>query len=85
MRFKVGKKFQIVPEALEMGFRMAAEGTIAAGAVLEVEQVPIVGECRRCKSRLESDEPVVVCESCGSSEVELLQGNEMVLESLDVA
>ena len=84
VRFKVGKKFQVVPEALEMGFRMAAEGTIAQDAALEVIQVPLAGRCRGCEARVESDEPILVCESCGSTDVEVLQGNEMVLESLEV-
>ncbi len=84
VRFKVGRKLQVVPEALEMGFRMAAEGTIAEDAALEVVQVPLVGRCRRCEARVEGDDPILVCESCGSTDVEILQGNEMLLEALDI-
>ncbi|MBI3947362.1 MAG: hydrogenase maturation nickel metallochaperone HypA [Armatimonadetes bacterium] len=84
VRFRVGRKYQVVPEALEIGFRMAAEGTIAAGATLDVEQVPLAGKCRRCGARAESDEPILVCEACGGTDVAVLQGNEMVLASLDV-
>ena len=84
VRFKVGRKYLVVPEALEMGFRMAAEGTIAEGAALEVIQVPLEGKCRRCQAKVEGADPVLVCESCGSTDVEILKGNEMKLESLDV-
>lgn len=84
VRFRVGQKYQVVPEALEIGFRMAAQGTIAEGAVLDVEQVPLVGKCRYCGAKVESNEPVLVCERCGSTDVEVLQGDEMVLASLDV-
>lgn len=84
VRFRVGSQYRIVPEALEMGFQLATQGTIAEGAELEVEQVPLGGRCRACGSDVEAEEPPLVCEACGSLDVEMLRGNEMILETLEL-
>jgi hydrogenase nickel incorporation protein HypA/HybF len=40
VRLRIGQYSNVVPEALVFGFEALAEGTVAAGAVLDFEDVP---------------------------------------------
>jgi hydrogenase nickel incorporation protein HypA/HybF len=40
VRLRIGRYSNVVPEALVFGFEALAEGTAAAGAVLDFEHVP---------------------------------------------
>lgn len=72
----------IVPEALEIAFEAVAEGTCAAGATLHLEIVPPVARCRQCGSRYEPEPDSFVCGQCNQADVEIVQGNEILLTSV---
>lgn len=81
---KVGHLRQVVPSALAFSFELVAEGTPVEGAELEMEQVPATGSCRGCgaQSRLKSFP--LQCGACGSFDLELLEGEELFVESLEL-
>jgi hydrogenase nickel incorporation protein HypA/HybF len=81
---KVGHLRQVVPSALAFGFELLAEGTPVEGAELEVEDVPATGSCRDCgvESRLESFP--LQCVACGGFDLKLLEGEELLVESLEL-
>ena len=72
----------IVPEALEIAFEAVAEGTCAAGATLHLEIVPPLARCRQCGSRYEPEPDSFVCGQCNQADVEIVQGNEILLTSV---
>lgn len=78
----VGSMRAIVPEALEMAFEVAAAGTCAAGAVLNVETVCVEARCRECGLRFEPGIDDFLCRGCNTADVEIIQGNDIVLTSL---
>ena len=80
----VGHLRQVVPSALLFSFDLVAQGTAIEGAELILEEVPAAGMCRRCgaESRLEAFP--LLCAACGSSELELSQGEELYVESLEM-
>jgi hydrogenase nickel incorporation protein HypA/HybF len=79
---KVGHLRQVVPDALAFAFTLVAEGTEAEGAALLMEEVPAAGICRMCGS--ESDLPgfPLACDACGSLDVELVRGEELLVDAL---
>ena len=81
---KVGHLRQVVPTALTFSFELVAEGTPVEGAELEMEEVPATGLCRDCgaESRLESFP--LQCGACGGFDLELLEGEELFVESLEL-
>lgn len=81
---KVGHLRQVVPSALSFSFGLVAEGTPVEGAGLEMEEVPAVGLCRKCgmESRLASFP--LQCGACGGFELEILGGEELLVESLEL-
>jgi hydrogenase nickel incorporation protein HypA/HybF len=81
---KVGHLRQVVPAALEFSFELVAEGTPVAGARLELEHVPAAGVCRSCGRETELHGFPLACGACGSLDVEVIRGDELQVESLEV-
>jgi hydrogenase nickel incorporation protein HypA/HybF len=79
---KVGHLRQVVPDALEFAFALVAEGTEAGGARLELQEVPAAGVCRVCGSESELPGFPLACAACGSLDVELVRGEELLVDAL---
>jgi hydrogenase nickel incorporation protein HypA/HybF len=81
---KVGHLRQVVPSALAFSFELVAQGTPVEGAELEMEEVPVLGRCRECgvESRLESFP--LQCGTCGGFEQQILEGEELYVDSLEL-
>ena len=59
-------------------------GTIAEGAELVIEIVPLLAECSDCHSRFAPADSQLKCPECGSEKVEIVEGREAYVESVDV-
>lgn len=79
---KAGLLRQVVPEALEMAFAAMAEGTCAAGARLEFHVAPPLAKCRACECRFEPAVDDFLCPQCRQADVEIVEGNDIVLTSV---
>jgi hydrogenase nickel incorporation protein HypA/HybF len=84
VRLKLGKLAGVVPELLQRAFDTYKEGTIAAEATLEVEEVPLKLRCRTCGVEIEKEEYVLLCPACGSTDLEILEGMDLILDKLDL-
>lgn len=73
----------IVPEALDMAFAEAAKGTVAEGAKLKLEITPAKARCRLCGEKFAPTVDSFLCPVCNQADVEILEGNEILLLSLD--
>lgn len=81
---KVGHLRQVVPSALSFSFELVAEGTPVEGAQLEMEEIPVVGKCRDCGEQSQLDSFPLQCMSCGNFDLEILCGEELLVESLEL-
>ncbi len=79
---RAGAMRGIVPEALDMAFEAAAEGTVADGAKIVLEVVPTVAKCRVCGVRFEPEINSFLCARCGEADVEIVEGNEILIISV---
>jgi hydrogenase nickel incorporation protein HypA/HybF len=84
VELKVGHLRQVVPSALEFSFGIVAEGTEVEGAELAIEVVPVAGRCRACGAEGEIPGLPLQCGTCGSFDVELHQGDELLVDCLEV-
>ena len=75
----VGHLRQVVPSALEFAFEL-----LAPGVELEIVDVPAAGSCRACGSESRLDGFPLICPACGSADLEVVAGEELRVESLDV-
>jgi hydrogenase nickel incorporation protein HypA/HybF len=83
VELKVGHLRQVVPSALEFAFELVAQGTPLEGAELVLEEVAVTVRCRTCGAESRLDGFPLIC-PCGSAAVEIIAGEELTVESLDV-
>jgi hydrogenase nickel incorporation protein HypA/HybF len=81
---RVGHLRQVVPSALEFAFELVAKGTVLDGAELELEDVPARGRCRDCGAETTLSGFPLACSACGGLDLELLAGEELQVESLEL-
>ena len=81
---RIGYLRQVVPDALLFSWDFVSEATDLKDAELVIEQVPAVVECAECQVRTNLDMPIVACGACGSFDVALLSGEELLVASIDV-
>jgi len=80
----VGRLSGTDPDALRAVFELAAEETLAAGAVLTVETVEASVKCQACGKRSYPTPPFMTCVECGALDVELESGRELYIKAMDV-
>jgi hydrogenase nickel incorporation protein HypA/HybF len=83
VNLRVGTLRQVVPDSLEFYFGFVTKGTVCDGARLDVEVVPARLRCDDCGDEWQLDEPLFRC-ACGSTEVEIVAGNELEVESIEI-
>jgi hydrogenase nickel incorporation protein HypA/HybF len=84
VELKVGHLRQVVPSALEFAFALVAEGTELEGAELVMEVVPAGGRCRTCGFDGPLPQFPLQCQSCGGFDVEVLRGEELLVDALEI-
>jgi hydrogenase nickel incorporation protein HypA/HybF len=81
---RIGYFRQVVPESLLFSWQVMTDGTELANCELSIEHVPAVIVCQHCGGRSELDRPLLVCPSCEGHSVDLVQGEEFQISSMDV-
>jgi hydrogenase nickel incorporation protein HypA/HybF len=81
---RVGHLRQVVPSALALAFELVAEGTVVEGAELAIEPVPAAVACRNCGSESEVSGFPLACLACGSLDVGVVRGDELLVEALEL-
>jgi hydrogenase nickel incorporation protein HypA/HybF len=84
VRLQVGKLSGVVPDFLHTAFDMYKKDTKAQEAKLEIEEVPLVIQCRACGKTMKKDDFVFICTFCGSKELKTLSGTELILEKMEL-
>ena len=81
---KIGVLSGVESQLLETAFNTFKEGTICDEAQFIINNQKVVIECYECKetSTLENNE--FVCPTCQSSDVKVIDGEEMYLMSLEM-
>ena len=74
----------IVPMQLTFCFGVLAENTIASGAHLNLEILPVEGKCRECGGIFRVVDFLYICPHCGSSNMEVTAGTELRVKDIEV-
>jgi hydrogenase nickel incorporation protein HypA/HybF len=82
---RVGALRQVVPGSLRFAFELLAAGTVADGAELVLHEVAVEARCRACGAHSRQDAFPLCCRACGALDVEIVSGEELTVDSLDVA
>ena len=81
---RVGHLRQVVPSALTFAWELVAEGTEAEGAELRIEEVPARVRCRGCGEQTTLAQFPAACGTCGTFDVEVTGGEELLVVSLEL-
>jgi hydrogenase nickel incorporation protein HypA/HybF len=82
VRLRVGVRQAVVPGGLDRAFALVADGTLPPDAAVEVVVTPATVACRSCGGYGQSVEILAVCSYCGTTDVDVSDGDELVLEAL---
>jgi len=75
----VGALSGVEAQALETCFPLVAEGSMAAKAELTIMRLPTEVECRACGAKDAAELPMLSCPACGSIDVDVVQGRELLI------
>jgi len=84
VRVQVGKLQTVVPDSLEFSFQLVAADTSAAGAALELEEIPARLRCRQCGAESDIDLPPFYCRQCAASDVEVISGDAVLVDAVEL-
>lgn len=84
VKLSIGKLTCVSVDALRFSFDVIVGGTVLAEAALEITEVAGRGRCSLCGRELRLELPVLTC-PCGNFEIEVLEGEELFLQEVEVA
>ncbi|MCX7049549.1 MAG: hydrogenase maturation nickel metallochaperone HypA [Candidatus Sumerlaeota bacterium] len=80
----VGRLSGASAEALRFAFDAMRAGTLLETAELEIEQPLLTGDCRKCGVRSQFEEAFSPCPQCGSYDIYIEKGRELLLTSIEI-
>ena len=80
----IGELSGVVDESVRFYFGFLSKDTIAEGAVLEFKRVPMTARCRDCKNEFTPSEYNWSCPKCKGASLEIIAGDELRIESIEV-
>lgn len=80
---EIGQLAGVMPDAIRFCFDVCSQGTELEGAQLDILEPPGLGQCRHCGAIIPLDVPYGICD-CGSTHIQIIQGNELKLKTLEV-
>jgi hydrogenase nickel incorporation protein HypA/HybF len=81
---RVGPLSGVEAPLLESAYPLAAAGTIAAEAALEIEQTRVRTRCRDCGAETHATPNRLTCGRCGGFHTDLIAGDELLLARLEL-
>lgn len=84
VRLRIGHFRQVVPETLQFCWRMQTADSPLRAAELDVTYVQATIRCQDCSCETLLDAPILICGTCDSRRVDLIAGEEFLIQSIDV-
>lgn len=82
---RIGPLSGVVPDALSFAFEVASESTLAEGAELEIENVPVAVFCSTCDLEVTVESIYgLQCSICGRPTHEIRTGKELEITSMEI-
>ncbi|AOS95113.1 hydrogenase expression protein HupH (plasmid) [Mycobacterium intracellulare subsp. chimaera] len=85
VQLRIGEMRQIMPETLVYCWSLVTEGSELAATELQVERVPVKIRCASCDREQILSEPLLLCSSSTEHTVNLIEGDEFLITSLELA
>ena len=84
IRLRVGEYAGVLTDCLRDCFAIASAGTLAEGAVLQIESIPAAFACPVCRWQGRLEKHADTCPDCGSTAIRMTAGREFYVEDIKV-
>lgn len=84
VKVNIGQLVAVVPDSLQFCYEAFTTGTHLENSELEIHIIPVSAECNNCKETFEVESYFFICQFCESSEIKILQGEELNVSELEV-
>ena len=87
IHLQIGKLSDLEDEWIQRYFDFLSKGTLAQGAKLKIERMPIMLQCSACSTSYEAEATKLgdlVCPNCGQKDSTLLSGREYYIKDMEV-
>jgi len=84
VRLRIGEMSGVVEDSLRFAFEVVSKDTLAEGAELVIVSVPLAARCRACAVEFRIEGYAFSCSSCGSPDIEVVSGREMLVEEIEL-
>lgn len=81
---QIGPLSGVEAPLLRNAWSIARSHTIADGAALEIEEMPITIRCNSCGRESEATANRLLCGHCGEWRTQLISGDEMLLRTVEL-
>jgi hydrogenase nickel incorporation protein HypA/HybF len=81
---RVGRMRQVVPDSLRFYWEIVARDTECEQARLDLNEVEVHLRCSACETAWEPLTPAFRCPACGSPDVAVVSGEELVVDYIEV-
>lgn len=82
VKLVVGEMTAVEETTLSACFEAYAQNTIAEGARVMIQRVPLTGKCQQCGQVFKIEKYKFVCPDCNAKAVEVVSGREFYIDSL---
>ncbi|HMQ78724.1 MAG TPA: hydrogenase maturation nickel metallochaperone HypA [Ignavibacteria bacterium] len=79
---EVGAFSGVVADSLKFSFEAITSGTELNDAIMTIVDIPFTLKCGECGSESSTEIPMLLCSICGSSNTQILSGDELRVKEL---
>lgn len=84
IELEIGQLSGVVVDALKFAMDSAVKNTMLQDSKVLIHSIPGLCLCKVCQHKFESCEIFTICEHCGSTDINVLRGNELRVKALVV-
>jgi len=84
IRLVAGRWSGADPESLEFALRLLVNESAWSKVAIHIRPLPLGLTCKTCGHAFEPPETLLACPACGGRDVEVTQGRDLYLESLEI-
>ena len=84
LELSIGRLSGVSSESLRFAFELLAPGTLVEKAKVAIVQPKALCRCHACHASTEIDDVLGQCPACGSMEVVIEGGRDLILQSIDL-
>ncbi len=80
----IGRLSSIVDDCVQFYWDHISKGTLCEGAVLHFQRLPARMRCKDCGWEYNLTDDLVPCPACKSINLEIVSGDQLLIESIDI-